>query len=450
VSDPQDDRIVELEHRLDGLERGERQAAFDGLLTLWRSGGVAMPPERQAINVHLHTFHSYNAYGYSPTRVAWLARQHGLAVAGIVDFDVLAGMDEFLAAARALDLRATVGMETRVFIPEFADCVITSPGEPGISYHMGIGFATSELPDDLERYRRNLQTVSQDRNRRLVERVNAYLQPVVLDYQRDLADQTPSGNVTERHICDAYVRKAAETFKAKEEVLQFWAAKLSVPAEAPELGQENALRSLVRSRTMKKGGVGYIEPDTGSFPKMEEFNRFAAGAGAMPALTWVDGISEGEKRMEELCRLAMRSGVTAINAIPDPRYTPHKGAEREKVRNLHDLVALARRLGLLIISGTEMNIHGQKFADDFGDPDLRPVGDYLIFSAQVFYGHTVLQRQAGLGYLSDWTTQHLAALDRRNEFYALIGRTIRPSCEARLGPLTERVTPEEVIAAARG
>ena len=47
-----------------------------------------------------------------------------------------------------LDLKACVGIESRVFVPEFSDQVINSPGEPGISYHMGLGFTTTDIPTE--------------------------------------------------------------------------------------------------------------------------------------------------------------------------------------------------------------------------------------------------------------------------------------------------------------
>ena len=52
----------------------------------------------EVANMHCHTFFSFNAYGYSPTSLAWLARQRGYKLMGIVDFDVLDGVDEFLDA----------------------------------------------------------------------------------------------------------------------------------------------------------------------------------------------------------------------------------------------------------------------------------------------------------------------------------------------------------------
>ena len=44
---------------------------------------------------------------------------------GIVDFDVLDGLEEFWEASRLLDLKACVGIESRVFVPEFSDRVLT-------------------------------------------------------------------------------------------------------------------------------------------------------------------------------------------------------------------------------------------------------------------------------------------------------------------------------------
>jgi len=437
--------VTQLETKLDSLNTSQRYATFEELLRRWRMGEITMPAEGTSVNVHLHTFHSYNAYGYSPLKVAWLARRHGLAIAGIVDFDVFFGMDEFLFAARALGLRACVGMETRVFIPEFAPYVITSPGEPGISYHMGIGFPFANLPDRLEAYRRKLQTISQDRNRRLVEKVNAFLSPVALDYGKDAAGLTPSSNVTERHLSDAYVRKAEKVLKDKPAIEAFWRAKLSIGDGKFDPADGNGLKNLIRSKLMKKGGAGYIPPDTRSFPRMEEFNHFVADAGGIPALTWVDGISDGEQRMEELCRLAMKTQVAAINAIPDPRYTPHKGAEREKLKNLYALVDLAKKLNLLIISGTEMNIFGQHFVDDFSQPELAPLLPYLAKSAYVFYSHSVLQRECGLGYLSPWAKKHFPDLGVRNDFYHRAGELLRPAQEERLRQTTDRVSPEEIM-----
>ena len=132
-----------LEQELDNLDPARRQAA---LASLWRQAGeglIALPEPGTSVNLHAHTFFSYNAYGYSPSKYAWLARKAGLAAAGIVDFDVLDGLEEFLEAGRLLGLKTCVSLESRAFVPEFATRVINSPGEPGVAYHMGVGFTSA-------------------------------------------------------------------------------------------------------------------------------------------------------------------------------------------------------------------------------------------------------------------------------------------------------------------
>ena len=76
----------------------------------------SFPPPSTSVNAHAHTFYSFNYKGYSPSRFALEAKRQGLEMGGIVDFDVLDGLDEFWAASRLLDLKACVGIESRVFV----------------------------------------------------------------------------------------------------------------------------------------------------------------------------------------------------------------------------------------------------------------------------------------------------------------------------------------------
>jgi hypothetical protein len=435
--------IEKLEHELDSFDASRRKNA---LLTLWeeaRAGRIELPPPGEAVNLHCHTFFSYNTYGYSPSKFAWLARKRSLAVAGVVDFDVLDALDEFLDACKLLGLKGSAGLETRVFVPEFAERVINSPGEPGISYHMGVGFPRAELKGEPKEFLLALRRTAQQRNRDLMGRVNKHLQPVTLDYEKDVCTLTPAGNATERHMCLAYARKAAEIIGQAEELAKFWSEKLGVAIEASRLPEGKDLLNAIRAKTMKRGGVGYVQPDRGSFPKMADTNRFILEAGGIPVHTWLDGTSDGEKAIEELLEVAMSTGAAAINVIPDRNYTP--GSPSEKLNNLYQVVELAEKLNLPVVMGTEMNSPGQKFVDDFDTEELKSLLPAFSKGAHIIYAHAVLQRKCGLGYTSTWAAKSFENAAEKNRFFEQVGRSLQPEHEDELSRLTDSVTPNEIL-----
>ena len=113
---------------LSSFDPAVRKQALDKLLGGdWRGRAAAT----DAVNMHMHSFCSYNGEGWSPSRLAWEARNTGLHAVGLVDFDVLAGLDEWFAATDRLELRAAAGFESRVFFAPLAEQEINSPGEPG-------------------------------------------------------------------------------------------------------------------------------------------------------------------------------------------------------------------------------------------------------------------------------------------------------------------------------
>ena len=174
-----------------------------------RQGDVSIVPETELINLHCHTFYSYNAYGYSPTALAWLAKRSGFKALGIVDFNVLDGVNEFLTACDTLGVRGSAGLETRVYIPEFSTREINSPGEPGVCYHMGIGFTSTETPAAVAPILFDMRYRSDQRGREIVKILNRHLTPAEIDYDRDVLPLTPGGNATERHILAAFMQAVA-------------------------------------------------------------------------------------------------------------------------------------------------------------------------------------------------------------------------------------------------
>lgn len=444
--------MTDLQLALNSFDPAVRRAALAELVARSERGEGARAAELPIVNMHCHTFFSFNAYGHSPTSLAWLAREQGFLAAGIVDFDVLDAVDEFLAACDIAGVRGSAGIETRVFIPEFATREINSPGEPGVSYHMGIGFATGQVPPDVAPILASMRARAERRNRAMLERVNAHLAPVELDYAADVLPLTPAGNATERHMLAAYIKAAADAFPDPTARAAFWAGKLDTPQAQIEalLGDYAKFSNLVRGKLMKKGGVGYVTPTPESFPTVEEYHRLIIACGALPTATWLDGTSAGEQDIEELMALLIAQGAAAANIIPDRNWNIADPATRAlKVRKLHEYVQLCRDLDLPINVGTEMNSPGNKLVDDFDAAELAPVREIMLEGAYFIYGHTAMQRRHGLGYQSAWAQAHLPTRRARNDFYAAVGRAAPPGAAgiARLGRVSPALDPTQILRA---
>jgi hypothetical protein len=418
-----------LVQQLDSFDPVERQQALHAL------AGLAQPTAAPGanLNLHFHSFFSYNAEGWSPSRIAWEAHQSGLYAAGLCDFDVLDGLEEFLEAGETLALRSTANLETRVYVKEQAEVDISSPGEPGVTYIMGAGFARPLEPSSaqgrqLQAYREGARS----RNLALVERINAHLPVIAVDYNNEVLPLTPAGAATERHIIRAYVNKAAAVCGSPQVTADFWAELLGKPVEeiAGKLDTP-ALEEIVRSKLAKRGGLGYVQPSVDTFPAVGDFTAWVRSCRAIPMITWLDGTSGGEADAAGGLELMMSHGCAALNIIPDRNWNLKDPAEQAtKVANLAAIVAAADAVGLPINIGTEMNRGGLPFVDDLAGPVLSLHRESFLRGAQIMVGHTLLLRYADLSYVDEGL--ELAA---KNRLFAAAGA---------LPPLTSRLANQLV------
>ncbi len=413
--------------RLDTFSAKDRDQALRAL-----AAQTSFPPEGGNVNMHMHSFFSYNAAGASPSRLAFEARRAGLWAAGLCDFDVLDGLEEFLRAGLVLGLRATVNLETRVFFRDYADREINSSGEPGVAYIMGAGFArapVSTAPEGrtLAAWRRQAAS----RNMALIARINPHVPEIGIALERDVMPLTPHDTPTERHIIRAYCRKAAAVFPA-DSGAAFWARTLGLgsAAAAALLRDAPALEEKVRARFAKKGGFGYEQPTEKTFPPADAFIAWVLACGAIPMITWLDGTSAGEADPEALLENLCAKGCAAANIVPDRNWNVKEPAQAaRKQANLRAFVeaCAARRLPINI--GTELNKDGLPFADDLAGPALAPYADLFRQGAAILAGHTLLLRYGGFGYAGAAARARFGE-DRatQNRFFEAVGR---------LPPLTE-------------
>jgi hypothetical protein len=430
-----------------------RLETIDRIAFLRDSGQWSSSPTRPWMNLHAHTFYSFNSEGWSPSRLVFEAYRIGLEVVGSVDFDVLDAMEEMLEAGDRMNIKTTVGLETRVFIPEYADRVLNSPGEPGIAYFMVTG--CTHLPAEGSRAEATLSSlkrISQARNLEMLSRVNNHLREVQLDYETDVLPLTPAGNPTERHLVTAYDRKGREVFGSDRAGLaKFWAAAFGIDTPEVEavLDNANAFQELLRGKLMKKGGPGYIDPDPASFPTLESMVDLGLAMDALPTYAYLDGTSQGESNMKELLDFMVSKGVQSLNIIPDRNWNLSDPAQKElKIAKLAEAVDAAEDLDFPIVVGTEMNKAGQPLVDNFDAPEMAPFVEDFRKGAHALWGHTLLSRTHRMGWSSRLGDQYFGQNRRRKlDFYQRIGSKAHPGKDALQKVRAFPVAPESLLRA---
>lgn len=409
-----------LVNRLDDFDPRVRREALRAL-----AAQAAAPPPGTNVNMHAHSFFSFNTDGWSPSRVAWECRQGGLYAAALCDFDVLDGVEEFLDAGLLLGLRAAVHLETRVYLDAMRDVETTSPGEPGVTYIMGGGFVRAPAPgtapaNDLDAYRQR----AGERNVALIGRINGLLPDMAIHYAQDAVRLTPGGNPTERHIIRAYVSKAAARFGDGDNLVAYWACVLGKDGAATQalMRDQPRFEEVVRAKLVKRGGLGYEQPSASTFPPAAAFVDWVKACDALPMITWLDGTSKGERDPVALLDCLCGLGGVTLNIIPDRNWNVSDPTDRDRRRAaLAAIVAEADRRGLPINIGTEMNRQGLPLFDDLDGDVLRTYKDTFLRGAQILVGHSLLARFADHGYGSGQALAEFSDIDKRNAFFASVG-----------------------------
>ncbi len=445
----------DMEKRLDSFNMEERFSALEQLLREDQGRTSAtIPPGagNELFNMHLHSFFSYNANGYSPCRIAWEAHKAGLYAAALCDFDVLDGLDEFFKAGLLIGLRTSVHIETRAFFNEYAKIDINSPGEPGVNYVMGSGFAKApSVGTSAANTLAGLRRQANERNIALAGRINSKLPEIAVDYQSEVVLTSPGGCPTERHIIRAYRLKAEQVFGPGRRLFEFWAGLMK--KEPDELGKMYSsipsIEDKIRSLLAKAGGLGYERPDARAFPPLDDFIRWVLDCGALPTITWLDGTTRGEENPGEMFEIMMSKGACALNIIPDRNHNIADPAQREKkLAKLDEVVRLAQKLELPVNIGTEMNKDGQPFADDTRLGALRPYQRVFLRGARIMVGHSILARFCNFSYVGAAARAEFGAgLKAKNNFFETVGSI--PPLTSSVANRLEDLGPEKALAAVR-
>ena len=330
-----------------------------------------LPPVGRDVNNHIHTTYSFSPY--SPTAAVWFARAAGLCTCGLMDHDSIAGAQEFLAAAKAARMGATIGLECRVSFKDtpFGGRKLNNPDQKGIVY-----MALHGVPHDqaayLNDYFAPYRERRNERNRAMVAAINGMMGKygIAIDFERDvlpLSNYARGGSVTERHLSSALANRMLEVVGRGQRLVDFIKNELQLPVsgriEGYLLDDQNPhmmydLLGWIKSQLISRF---YIDADA-ECPDVRQILALAEKVGAIPAYAYPGAVGDsvtGDKRaqkfeddfLDELVAYLADLGYKAITYMPS----------RNTRAQLRRLRALCEQYGLFQISGEDINQPRQSF-----------------------------------------------------------------------------------------
>ena len=355
---------IEILNKLNATTKEERLSNLaDALKTT-----VFPPMVPQYINNHIHTTYSFSPY--SPTAAVYAARMEGLCTAGIIDHDSISGAEEFLEAAKLVEMPVTIGMEARVSMAgtRLEGRRTNNPDQVGVSY-MTIQGVPHDKIDTLTEFFKPYQAARHARNRKMIEKINALLPGIVLDYDRDvlpLSMAAENGGVTERHLMYALAFKLVQQVGKGQTMVEKLASmglKLSEKQIAQMLDTEYPFYEYDLLGILKSAFVPQIFIDaTDECPKLPDMVKLCDEIDAFLCYAYLGDVGDsvtGDKKaqkfeddyLEDVFECLKEEGVRSVTYMPT-RNTP---AQLERLRGLCD------QYGMFQISGEDINSPRQSF-----------------------------------------------------------------------------------------
>ena len=326
------------------------------------------PMVPQYINNHIHTTYSFSPY--SPTAAVYAARMEGLCTAGIIDHDSISGAEEFIEAAKLIDMPVTIGMECRVSMEgtRLEGRRTNNPDQVGVSY-MTIQSVPQDKIATLTEFFRPYQQARHERNRKMTEKINALLPGIEMDYDRDvlpLSMAAENGGVTERHLMYALAIKLTEQVGKGEAMVQKLAdmgLSLSEKQKAQMMDTEYPFYEYDLLGILKGAFVPQIFVDADAeCPRLKDMVKLCADVDAYLCYAYLGDVGDsvtGDKKaqkfeddyLDDVFECLKEEGVKAVTYMPT-RNTP---AQLERLRGLCDAY------GMFQISGEDINTPRQSF-----------------------------------------------------------------------------------------
>ena len=326
------------------------------------------PMVPEYINNHIHTTYSFSPY--SPTAAVYAARMEGLCTAGIIDHDSISGAEEFLEAAKIVDMPVTIGMEARISMDgtRLEGRRTNNPDQVGVSY-MTIQSVPHDKIQVLTEFFRPYRAARHERNRKMVDKINALLPGIALDYDKDvlpLSLAAEEGGVTERHLMYALAIKLTQQVgkgAAMVAKLTDMGLTLSSKQEAQMMDTAYPFYEYDLLGILKSAFVPQIFIDaTVECPKLADVVKLCADVDAYLCYAYLGDVGDsvtGDKKaqkfeddyLDDVFECLKEEGVKAVTYMPT----------RNTAQQLTRLRGLCDEYGMFQISGEDINSPRQSF-----------------------------------------------------------------------------------------
>ena len=354
------------------------------------------PMVPQYINNHIHTTYSFSPY--SPTAAVYAARMEGLCTAGIIDHDSISGAEEFLEAAKIVDMPVTIGMEARISMEgtRLEGRRTNNPDQVGVSYMTIQGVPHNKIAT-LTEFFKPYQAARHARNRRMIAKINE-LVGVSLDYDKDvlpLSMAAENGGVTERHLMYALaleLEKQVGRGQGMIDKLTSLGMNLSEKQKTLLLDTEYPFYAYDVLGMLKGTFVPKIFIDaTDECPKLADMVKLCKDVDAYLCYAYLGDVGDsvtGDKKaqkfeddyLEDVFECLKEEGVKAVTYMPT-RNTPEQ---------LERLTALCKEHGFFQISGEDINSPRQSFRCKALD---NPAFGHLIDATYTLIGYETMASQ---------------------------------------------------------
>jgi hypothetical protein len=356
------------------------------------------PAPLEEVNNHVHTYYSFSPY--SPTAVAWKARQAGLQAVGSVDHDSISAAGEMLEAGKLADIGTTVGYEVRVNFSGTAleGRKINNPDSTNLAYMVTHGVPRGKIAQ-VDAFLAPIRERRNERNQEQTKRMNQLLESAGAPTVRwedvvALSRSPEGGSITERHLLYA-VSKALIAWKGKGENLRSW-VESNLTGQLPgrlagylddsqNPHYEYDLLGSMKSTFLPRF---FVQPDEQECIPVATAVEFGRSIHAIPAYAYLGDVGEsptGDKKAEqfedsyldELFSEISRIGFRAVTYMP-PRNT---------IEQLRRVQELCGKHSLMEISGVDINSSRQVFTcPEVMQPEFR----HLVASTWALIAHEKL------------------------------------------------------------